>query len=444
MTKINILIIVIFFSFLLGLSPVKVSAADVLSIQQTDTSLSCNHNAGSGWQSFTATQNNVSKIVLKAGTDYSGAGSVATTTIYDLTNGYNIATTTFAAITRTDNSDMEYVFSPPIPLTVGHQYKFEIVSTPWSARCSCNGCNPYAGGEWVFNNTIDLYFRIYYSDTYVPPSTFQINLITPFPTPPFAIYETMPQQYNFTYENPLNWYPQIRFMVKRQEDEKAHGWPDYVNSSTYWTIPAASSTLITASSSFQLPDGVYDLRVDFWANTPELTGVATTTFTVHTGGTYGGYSFATNTADKLLKPTPMTEEEICPGIATSTLIGSIECGLKKALYGVGILLFSPSFDTVQNFKNSYDLFKGCFPFNAFFQITDMLTEVASSTEVATSSALTVPFINVEGEVYDIPVVATHTLPDLIGQENFDILCNTLIYIIWAMAAVIVSLIVIFI
>jgi hypothetical protein len=313
----------------------------------------------------------------------------------------------------------------------------------YSPNCSdnLNYCDVPApdGGDLTFTT---------YAAPYVPytPPTFQINLLTPSPTAPYDIYYGQPATYTFTYENPLNWYPQIRFMVKRKADPQAHAWPDYINSSTFWTTTAATSTLTLATSTFQLPDGVYNLDAYFWANIPASPVHATTTFTINTGGTYGGYSFATTTENKLFGIPEIDYATICEGIATSTdwtnlhIFGDIECGVKRALYATVDWAFVPSFDTLQNFKISYELFKGCFPFNAYFQLTDTITSAASSTASTTTGTIKIPFIHTitgGGTFYMLDAVSSSTLSNWIGETNYNLFRTTIGYFFWLIAAAVV-------
>jgi hypothetical protein len=277
----------------------------------------------------------------------------------------------------------------------------------------------------------------YSANSYVVPGTFQIQLLTPSPISPLTTYYGQPASYTFNYLNPLNWYPQIRFMVKRQADARASAWPDYVNSATFWTTSVASSTLTYGTASFQLPDGYYDLRVDYWANIPPMLGVATTTFTINSGGSYGGYSFATST---LLTPPTFSTAELCNNIATSTTFGAIECGMLKALVGTITWAFAPSFDTLTNFRASFELFKGCFPFNTYFQLTDAILSSASSTATSTQGTIKIPFIQTitgGGNFYMLDAVSSSTLSNWIGVSNYNLFRTTIGYFFWLIAVAVV-------
>jgi hypothetical protein len=356
--------------------------------------------------------------------------------------GNTLLYTGVLAVVATTTAD-EYVITLPAPVhidTIGGNY-YWVMSHGTVAYH--NDPRYYSSNSGLILNNAQwggsLRYKTYYSTTYVyvPPVSYQLALLTPSPTAPFTTYNGMPASYTFNYENPLNWYPQIRFMVQRRADPLAHAWPNYVNSATFTTQPVASSTLTFGTASFQLPDGVYDLDAYFWGNIPVSPVHATSTFTINTGGTYGGYSFATTSAGQLIIPPTLTEEQICGNIATSTTFGAIECGLMKALYGAGVLLFTPSFDTLQNFRASYELFKGCFPFNTFFQLTNTITGVASSTASSTAGTIKIPFIHTNGTYYMMPVMSSTTLSNWIGVSNYNLFRTTIGYFFWLVAVAIV-------
>jgi hypothetical protein len=330
----------------------------------------------------------------------------------------------------------EYSFASPVPVSAGQNYYIGFY--PQSPTTIVSMYNS-AGNGLILNENGGTWSGqmgviTYYSDTYTPPPptpTFQIQLLTPATTTPYTTYYGQPASYTFNYMNPLNWYPQIRFMVKRLADANAAAWPDYENSANFWTSRAATSTLTYGTASFRLPDGQYSLRVDYWANIPAMLGVASTTFNINTGGTYGGYSFSTSTT-LFIMPT-FNESDVCNGIATSTIFGAIECGLNKALYGVVAWAFVPSFDTLQNFRVSYELWKGCFPFNTYFQLTDTITNAASSTASTTSGTIKIPFIHTNGSYYMLDAVSSSTLSNWIGATNYNSFRTGIGYFFWLIA-----------
>ena len=423
-------------------------ASDILDHQQNTTSNYLYYPQFKVWgQQFTADQNNISYIYVYYHTGTSTisicSGVPADTNTPDLeANGVDCNWPGNSLLRKETLSDAGhaggYALSSPVGTTVGNNYYFIFSGNTNSAQAGycASGCGGglVVGGE---PQATTLAFHTYYSTTYNPPATFQLNLLTPSPTAPFTTYYGQPASYTFTYENPLNWYPQIRFMVKRKADARASAWPNYINSSTFWTSSVATSTLTFATSTFQLPDGYYDLDVYFWANIPTSPVHATSTFTINTGGTYGGYSFATST---LLTPPTFSTADICGDIATTTTFGAIECGLMKAFIGTITWAFAPSFDTLTNFRVSFELFKGCFPFNTYFQLTDTITSVVSSTATSTAGTVKIPFIHTitgGGTFYMLDAVSSSTLSNWIGVSNYNLFRTTIGYFFWLIAVAVV-------
>ena len=363
--------------------------------------------------------------------NFSGSTLVRSQNIVPVDNGFG--------------STERYIFTTPVPVDVGGDYYIGFYpQNPHGVVAMYHSGGDRAG--MILNGGVppisgaNMGLQTYYSDTYTPPPSapqYTIQLLTPATTTPFTTYYGQPASYTFNYIDPLHWYPQIRFMVKRKADAKASAWPDYVNSATFWTSATATSTLTYGTASFQLPDGYYDLDVYFWANIPASPVHATTTFTINSGGSYGGYSFATST---LIKPPTFSTADVCGDIATSTMFGAIECGMTKAFVNAITWAFAPSFDTLQNFKVSYDLFKGCFPFNAYFQLTDTITNAASSTASTTSGTIKIPFIHtIAGghTFYMLDAVSSSTLSRWIGATNYSLFRTTIGYFFWLLAAAIV-------
>ena len=432
-------------------------AADILEYyQSTGTNVLYWSNFQISGQRYIAQHNNISMVGINSISD----GQLSSSARLIICSGYfpsddNGSYFAAHAPICDYNGDTTLYNEPAVPTSVnGEMYYFKF-PTPLSMVATSSifmvlefgdGTHHYEpnyapGGNgmiWPASNYAGSWaFKIYYSDTWTPPATFQINLLTPSPTAPFTTYYGQPASYTFTYENPLNWYPQIRFMVKRKADAKASAWPDYINSSTFWTSGVASSTLTYATSTFTLPDGYYDLDAYFWANIPASPVHATTTFTINTGGTYGGYSFATST---LLTPPTFSTADLCGDIATTTTFGAIECGLIRAFVGTITWAFAPSFDTLTNFRVSFELFKGCFPFNTYFQLTDTITSVASSTASTTAGTIKIPFIHSitgGGTFYMLDAVSSSTLSNWIGVSNYNLFRTTIGYFFWLIAAAVV-------
>lgn len=425
-------------------------------------------NWSDGWrvigQQFIPAHNNISRIVIN-GNGYLNTGVAQKISVCQgipplpddnqKTNVENNAPTcNFSGNTLLWTGDLYpqagdynqfYDLPSPVGLTVGENYYFVVKYYSEPTGSLLASFHAETNGHGILNGssfwaTARFMYRTYYESTYTPPPptpTFQINLLTPSPNAPYTTYYGQPASYTFNYIDPLHWYPQIRFMIKRKADAKASAWPDYINSATFWTSATATSTLTYGTAIFQLPDGYYDLRVDYWANIPQMLGLASTTFTIDSGGSYGGYSFATST---LIKPPTFSTSDLCGDIATTTTFGAIECGLIKAFVNTITWAFAPSFDTLQNFKVSYELWKGCFPFNTYFQLTDTITNAASSTATSTSGTIKIPFIHTitgGGTFYMLDAISSSTLSNWIGGSNYNLFRTTIGYFFWLIACAVV-------
>jgi hypothetical protein len=431
------------FSFLFGGLAL---ACDVIAIN-TET---CNFSGASSLtnangQTFTATHNNISGMwfhVTQEDTTFEFYICKGTPSIGDFNTSYNCTASGNTLIYHSSavngsNTGQSFLYFTPVALTIGDAYYFSVKTLTGANTLGYTQSTCYSGG-YSFTQagsgypTDDFMFKTYYDDNYNPAPTFQINFIKP-ALDGSSIYYTMPDYINFSYENPLNWYPTIKFMVRRQATTGNTAWPDFIPASIFTTSKLASTTVITASSTFQLPDGIYDIRADFAGRTPEWIEVATTTFMIATGGDYGGYSFSTTTPGTCFDNIPLWSVEDLCGTATTT----IRCMIKESFSSLGQTLFSPSCDAIANFKTSYSLFKQSFPFNAFFELTGTITSVASSTTATTSGTLKIPFINTGGDYYMLDAVSSSTLSNWIGASNYNLFRTTIGYFFWLVAVAIV-------
>lgn len=457
MKKLFSILFIIFSSLFFGHF---VFASDVVDLDQSVVSnyLYLSDSWQYGGQNYTPGHNNISAIYFyqPASPPANATTSIAIckgvehfTSLADLAaNGLTCNTTGSTFVYSQMNMASSttkgfFKFTNPIPVNVGESYYFVFHPSYENNLVGSYRASGGSGGLFRIDppTSSTLSYKVYYSDTYTPPPTYQLNLIHPTLN---EIFYSQPASYVFSYENPIDFYEVIKFRVKRKAGGTfgsgyAHEWTDYVLSSVYITNSVASTTLTTASSTFQIPDGVYDLRVDFerWNKFLNWYGIATSTFSVNTGGDYGGYTFGTSSDNTLFVLPTITEENLCSGIATTTTFGAIECGFKKALVGVISWAFVPSFDTLQNFKISYELWKGCFPFNTYFQLTDTITNAASSTASSTSGTIKIPFINTGGDYYMLDAISSSTLSNWIGATNYNLFRTTIGYFFWLIAGAIV-------
>jgi hypothetical protein len=135
----------------------------------------------------------------------------------------------------------------------------------------------------------------------------------------------------------------------------------------------------------------------------------------------------------------ISEATLCAGIATSTsmtdihFLGDIECSLKKSFAWA----FYPDCTALNSFSLSYAELKKAFPFNAYFGLTDVLTATATTTIATTTGTLKIPFITATGTFYMLPVLASSSMPKLIGSSNYNLFRNSISWILWLAVAFLV-------
>jgi hypothetical protein len=155
------------------------------------------------------------------------------------------------------------------------------------------------------------------------------------------------------------------------------------------------------------------------------------------------YYFTVGTTTIFLPPYrtfDISENAVCAGIATSTWQGGVECGFKKVLAWA----IYPDQQSLGDFAISWSELKHSFPFNAFFDLTDTVKNAIASTTLA-DATLDVPFpTGATGTISMLPVMSSTSLPNLIGSDNNTLLRNTITWLFWAGAGVLVFLTVKFI
>lgn len=125
-------------------------------------------------------------------------------------------------------------------------------------------------------------------------------------------------------------------------------------------------------------------------------------------------------------------ENVCEGMATTSLFYSIECGLKKIVCWA----FMPQKDTLGVVVDSITEIENSFPFNTVFSFLNIANE-AFSTTTQPDSTLGIPFVDKEGELYILPVISSTSMPNAIGEENTALFRRTIGYIVWICVIIIV-------
>jgi hypothetical protein len=122
-----------------------------------------------------------------------------------------------------------------------------------------------------------------------------------------------------------------------------------------------------------------------------------------------------------------------PDGAWDQLRYGVECGMKRIVF----FIFNPDPATVQDFAANSGKLKKIFPFNTYYQLTDAVNAGISAGISATSSTFGIPFIDKSGSFYILPVLASSSMANTIGNENTNIFRTTIIYALWIFAAALI-------
>lgn len=162
-----------------------------------------------------------------------------------------------------------------------------------------------------------------------------------------------------------------------------------------------------------------------------LTNIGTSTVATTTDYIY--FTFDSFKIGTSITPFKLTEAQICDGVATSTIMGGIECAFKKVIFWA----ITPSADSVAYFQKNYIGLKASFPFSAFFELTDAVNDGIGTSTPNMAGTLDMPFINNSGDYIMLPVISSTSLPNLIGATNATLFRNSLKWILWALVAFII-------
>lgn len=437
MTKYYTILLALFFSFFIGSS---VIAADVVSIDNSSQTnlMNTNSNQVEQGQSFIAANNNISAFSVQSGdTGYTMPQYFTIALREDTASSTLIASRVISGVTFNPNTTYGFSFDQPIPTTIGNSYIFTFTSQSNNAlqnftfKASSPGDGTYANGDQVVctpgNNPVcahysgrDLWFKIYYDNTYAPPTS-GWNIIAGYPltgmtfassTINFIVDYTVPAGdtgHVFVWTNPIG-----------GGGIQLHDLGDTASTSGEIIKPA---TFVDGQYNW------YAQLVDaYTANT-----MATSTLENFTINLFSGVNFLSPCADYF-------SGDICAGIATSSsitdlhLFGDMECGFKKA----GLWAFCPSQSSVQGIYLAYQDFKTVFPFNAFFGVTDAISS-AIATTTPTDSSFSIPFPTATGTISMLPIISTSSIPNLIGADNNSLFRLTIGWIFWILAAILIFL-----
>jgi len=222
---------------------------------------------------------------------------------------------------------------------------------------------------------------------------------------------TSPVHFSGTYSVPVNVYDYVFYIINKGT----------VASSTYYyffidPIPAGE-TSGAYDVGVPLPDGYY-MWTAFLYNS---SGLASTT-------PLGPYQLSVGL---------MPDADLCDDIDLLTVTGQIQCALMRVVEWA----FFPSAESKQDLKNSYDELKECFPFSAFYDVTDSMQAAIASTSTSTSgSFLDMPMVRktaTGSEFYMLPGISSSTVANAIGSANAVTFRTTISYLMWTITGLIV-------
>jgi hypothetical protein len=368
-------------------------------------------------QSFIPTADNLSRITVYTNTSI--YGQVATGSLYSGTYGEG---TFIGSTTRdcTDSGDcwsgvVEFYFAEPLPLTPSNNYYF-VISAPNAFKAESANDTAYTDGELYPSKgwPADMTFWTYYDNEYIAPiPDITINSIFPLSTDLY-VSASSTVLFSFNYNREL------------MPDALAYAGVEDMNNGTLYTIwPEITEEHGTKTFSINLPNGTYGWTVILFdqTNLPFVQLASTTP-------EYFGVNIQQQT------------ENLCAGIQTTTgitdfhLWGDLLCGTKT----FSVWAFTPTEQSLNDFSDRFDDFKDSFPFNAFFDLTDTVSgAIATSSTESMSGTLKIPFITATGTFNMLPVLASSSLPNLVGTDNAKLIRDSITWFLWLGAGVLVFL-----
>ena len=336
---------------------------------------------------------------------------------HDCAGGYQFSTSSCVVDTLNYGGSgsvlIDCSFSSPLTVNTGRYIIETVGMTPY--YCSYGGTpsgllavNADGGGVYGASGW-RIGYLIYYQ---APILDYSLTPIHPLSSEQF-VSATSTVDFSFSYTKPNGDYNLIDYYVSGVD---TNGDPDGM---TYHVITnIGTSTSGTINDQLELPDGLYAWFSFFYTQSYPHTMIATSSLEF----------FAVKAQEKII--------DTCGGIQTTTgitdihLFGDLLCGLKMfTIWG-----FTPSQTSLNSIGNSFDDIKATFPFTAFFQLTDAVIAGVGTSTPNMAGTLSIPFINHSGDYIMLPVLASSSLPNLIGQTNATLFRNSLKWILWALAA----------
>jgi hypothetical protein len=412
---------VVMFSFCFGYN--------VKATNQVDVSHTCTGSSSSGRQyNFWAFQPNVDSINSMEFTSYSLINSDITLYLckgninssdYSANHACANGELIYSDTITVDNSSATHLFDfgQSFEMTIGDNYFFETYGTSYLTSPLFCSASPYTVFSYNPGYT-DVYaftdirpaFNTYYDDEYVPVIPWTITPITPLSN---AVIASSTTNFVVTYTKPSSTSidDYVDFVLYDNNDNQL--FKNTVN---------VTSTSGYAYISLGLPDGLYNWSASLYCK-------------AYYWNTCDNTLVSTDTQYFKVSKNFINPDNICNDIATSTIMGEINCALRQSLYWA----FYPGNGSLESLDNSYTSLKDSFPFNAFFGLTDALTDGISSSTPNSTGTLQMPFINTSGHYVMITVLNASSTPNLIGQTNTTLFRNSIAWFLWLATAFLIFL-----
>lgn len=410
--KYQLIFLSLFFSLLVPLSAL---ATNIIDQQQIASGAGYLFPYGYEFsQTFLPTKNNISQITTAI---YSNSTQTYTVNLYQ--GIYNSGILIGTALTYIVGSDVgNFIFDNPINIIPEAYYYFTLSATTTTFKA--NGSGGYTRGQAYPNGYVDdLYFKTYYSDTFVP----LLNITYPTAS---STYNGSPIPITFNYSNPIGLYSQIIFNISRTSPNAQTMTPVhfYATSTNGYVNNIIFKNLI---------NGDYKVNAYFsnWNGTPHPPATPDISFTIASS------TFDDGSALIIPYGTPpescLYDISECDNISATDFYSGITCGLKK----FSIWALCPSQTSQDSLNTSYLELKNSFPFSAFFDLTNTINEAIATTTTNLNDTFDVPFITATGTFYMLPVMSSTSLPNLIGQTNNNLFRNSLKWILWCLTAFVI-------
>lgn len=439
---------VLFFSFFLS-SPA--SAVVITDIVQGTSNDSINYFVVG--QTFKADQNNIAGVYVSTGNQWEeGPNTVffylckgaPDLTDVDGTKDCTGAGNEFLYSTSTVQTSppgyysWDHTFSfDPIELLPLSDYYF-VVSVSFSNKAwSGVDSSAYSGGYRFYSgggSGGDMYFTTYYDDGYIPIPDEKT----------FYFQPNNSGEINSSVKIPFTFLPQVYTSSTDQVGI-------YQCAGENYSVPDCNNLTFMSSSSVW---SVWDVLNDdpFSVSGNSFVSITAPTYSVYRtyvalahshlfNHTFGPEYFSVNFGSTTFDGLPFSDggdnyqywcDNPCYDLATSTLLGWLTCAPREAFCWA----FQSSASSSGYFSNAFFKLKLSFPFNAYFDITDALTGLATTTTETQGFKIPVPSVGTDGKatITMETLITASTTKKVIGESNYTNIRQGIVWFLWIVFA----------